>query len=72
MHVQAHIPRSQPPKSFLKGSLQQQLNNSQVKLSLFDLLQQSKDHRDAMNQLLQIIELDINDPKSFTTFCRKC
>jgi len=32
------------------------------------IIQQSKDHRDAMNQLLQTIELDINDPESLVTF----
>lgn len=35
---------------------------------MFELLQQSKDHRDIMNQLLQIIEIDINNPESFATF----
>lgn len=52
----------------MKGVLQQQLKISQVKLFLLNLLQQSKDHRDAMNQILQRIELEINDPKSFVTF----
>lgn len=41
----------------MKGALHQQLNNSQVKMSLFELLQQSKNHRAEMNQLLQTIEL---------------
>lgn len=40
---------------------------SKVKLSLFDLLQQSKDHQDAMNHILQKIELDINDLERFAT-----
>lgn len=39
-----------------------------MKLSLYELLQQSKDHKEAMNQLLRIIELDINDLKSFVSF----
>jgi len=39
-----------------------------VKIYLFELLQQSKNHRDVMNQLLQTIELDINDPESFESF----
>jgi len=39
-----NIPRPQYPKVSVKGALQQQLKSSQVKLSLFDLLQQSKDH----------------------------
>jgi len=39
-----------------------------VKISLFELLQQSKNNREAMNQLLQTIKLDINDPKSFMYF----
>ena len=54
----------------VKGALQQQLKSSQVKLSLFDLLQQSKDHRDTMNHILQKLELDINDPESFATLVR--
>lgn len=62
------IPRPQPPKVLIKGSLQNQLKISQVKQSLLDLLQHSKDHRDAMNPILQWIELDINDPKSFVNF----
>jgi len=62
-----NIPKSQHPKVSVKGALQQQLKLSQVKLSLFDLLQQSKDHRDAMNHILQKLELDINDPESFAT-----
>jgi len=66
-HVIPDIPRPQHLKVLVKGVLQQQLKSSQVKLSLFNLLQQSKDHRDAMNHILQKLELDINDPKSFTT-----
>jgi len=37
-------------------------------MSLFELLQQSKNHREAVNQLLQTVELDINDPKSSMYF----
>ena len=62
-----NIPRPQYPKVSVKGALQQQLKSSQVKLSLFDLLQQSKDHRDVMNHILQKLELDVNDPESFAT-----
>jgi len=62
-----NIPRPQYPKVLVKGALQQQLKSSKVKLSLFDLLQQSKDHRDAMNNILQKLELDVNDPESFAT-----
>ena len=46
------IPRPQHIKVSIKGALQQQLKLSQVKLSLFDLLQQYKDHRYAMNHIL--------------------
>jgi len=64
----SHIPKLQPPKISIKGYLQQQLKGSQVNLSLFELLQQSKDHKDVMNQLLQMIKIDINSPQSFVTF----
>ena len=47
-----NIPKPQYPKMSIKGALQQQLKLSQVKLSLFDLLQQSKNHWDAMNHIL--------------------
>jgi len=47
----SHIPKPQPLKVSIKGSLQQQLKRSKVKLFLFELLQQSKDHKDAMNQI---------------------
>jgi len=66
--IQSNIPRHQPPNILVKGSLQHQLRNSQVKISLFELLQQSKDHREGMNKLLQIIELDINNSESFVSF----
>lgn len=36
-------------------------------MSLFKLLQQSKNHKDTMNKLLQSIELDINNIESFMT-----
>jgi len=39
-----NIPNPQHPKVSIKEALQQQLKLLEVKLSLFDLLQQSKDH----------------------------
>lgn len=66
-NVIPQIPRPQHPKVLVKGALQQQLKLLQVKLSLFDLLQQSKDHQDVMNHILKKIEVDINDPESFAT-----
>ena len=37
-------------------------------MTLFELLQQSRDHRDVMNQLFQKIELSTNDIKIFVAF----
>jgi len=37
-------------------------------MSLFELLQQSKTYRDAMNQILKEIKIDVSDPKSFISF----
>ena len=62
-----NIPNPQHPKVSIKEALQQQLKLLEVKLSLFDLLQQSKDHWDAMNHILQKLELDINDLERFST-----
>lgn len=39
--IPPNIPIPQPPKVLVKGVLQQKLINSQVKMSLFELLKQS-------------------------------
>ena len=47
------IPPPQQPKVSIKGVLQRQLKMSPVKMTLFELLQQSESYSEAMNQILQ-------------------
>ena len=55
----------QQPKVSIKGALQWQLKMSPVKMTLFELLQQSESYREAMNQILQEIQVDISNPDNF-------
>lgn len=52
----------------MKGTLQQQLKLTPLKMMLYQLLEESKPHRDAMNQILRTMEINACNIDSFMTW----